>query len=1070
MPWHGIVAMMAAIGIFCAGCSLAGGRYVIVKPSGATFQEDHAAGELADYLAQITGRQTTVIDDSQAGQPAADESFFIVGPPERNMLAARLRAEGLLASVAEMPEHREAFIVLSDKTAGGSAVVLLAGRKPIGSLYAVYDYLETYCGVGFFQDGEQVPHMPDVPCRDLRRIEKPRFDNRMHFCWNAHEAIKKYHAFWWTLDEWKREFDWMAKRRMNMFRLDLWYYTHFIGDAYQQAFPEIGPEVQDPNGFLMLAGFPHDWVWPPDYRRELTRQLIDYGRSVGVRFIYCLDYAAVPLRFLKAHPDYQYMPGDVYGPSRQIDPRDPHAYEVEKRYLQTVVKIFGTDHYYMYTPYAEIDVGGGSPEKNLEMRIKAANGILKLIEEVDPQGVWVTDSWDMIDGRRWNKELVKTYLDSFPTDRMYLYNTAADVEMPPLSREHNWWHGKKWAFGVINALAGEDSLRGDPVELIGRIKEAAGQPNCTGVFMVPEMTHYNVMFWDLVTHLAWQPADVDFDKYLQDYCVRRYGSRFEQPMFEAWREVVLAVMHYRPYRGESYRIERMYHNYPWYHWTGKGIGNYLSTPLFDEDEPIRRQQTDDLRSEIPLLHEAIEKFLSISGRQKDNPVYTEDAVVLFRTYAGKCFNWEAYMAYSAFKAGDRKAFEQHRDRTMEIMGAIRDVLALCPSYSINKTIAEACSVPGSNKFVAEMVRQACLNWDYVTNDVYEQFEGQYIPRMQAYFGTLESKLDKGQNTVGFGEVAPLFGPIDAEYLKNGWSPKRQASGDPVDKVKNCLKMSCMKAPLASVEAAAKANLREKEAAMRIIQQTPKCFDFDVILRGEDSPAFRILLPEIINAVGMDRLAGTHMIPGTWSDEKDAMKGTVELGGRIRLDVEIKKGETEMFAKLKLTNLLDHDLSDVYLDVCTSVNHLPGAPGWCNRRFMGDLPLDRDVQGRTWFEKITPHSLFALTDKGWVPMHPNPDKPDADIVPKYSFVSSKTDNAVACAVQSPDGKTWFFQAWNTPCRYMTPCPGNACMHLEPLAARKLPAGKSAEISVVAGMFNGTREALADRISRFRKDGR
>ncbi len=244
----------------------------------------------------------------------------------------------------------------------------------------------------------------------------------------------------------------------------------------------------------------------------------------------------------------------------------------------------------------------------------------------------------------------------------------------------------------------------------------------------------------------------------------------------------------------------------------------------------------------------------------------------------------------------------------------------------------------------------------------------------------------------------------------------------------------------------------------------------MFLPGEDSPAFRLVLPEIINAVGMERLAGTHMIPGTWSEKKGVMQGTVELGGRIKLDIEIRKGKTEFFAKLRVTNLLDHDISDVYLDVCASVNHLPGAPGWCNRKFMGDLPLDRDVQGRAWFEKISPHSLFALTDKGWVPMHPNPDKPDADSVPKYSFVSSETDDAVACAVQSLDGKTWFYQAWNTPCRYMTPCPGNACMHLEPLVAKKLSAGGSAEICIISGMHTGTRDALADRISRFRKDGK
>lgn len=1069
--------LMTAIGVFCTGCADCSNqspeenlpdKCVIVVPSGATFLENRAAEELAEYMARITGRKTTVTADSKVDL-ADGKTFFIVGPPKRNSFAAKLLSEGLLSSASEMPEHEDAFVVLSDKAANGAAVILLAGRKPLGSLYAVYDYLETYCGVGFFQDGEHVPQMAQVPRDNLRRVERPRFDNRLHFCWNGHEAIKKYHSYWWSLDEWKREFDWMAKRRLNMIRIDLGYYTHFAGDAFEQAFPEIGPEVQQ-NGYFALAGFPHDWNWPPEYRREMLKKAMEYGRSLGIRFIYRMDYASVPQRFIKAHPEIKYMPADVYGPSRQIDPRDPNAAKIEKQYLQTIVKIFGTDNLYMYTPYVEIDVGGGSPEKNLEVRVAAANGILKLIRDVDPEGMWVTDTWDMIFRQRWNPKIIKTYLDSFPDDKLYLYNTSADVETPPLSKENDWWYGKKWAFGVLNAYAGEDFLRGDPVELIGRVKEASRQANCTGVFLIPEMTHYNIMFWDMVTHLAWDPSDVDYEKYLRGYCVRRYGSEFEAPTVEVWRKVTQAVLQYKPYRGEQFMINRMYVNYPWYRLLCRQMGNHVSAPMFDENKAIFDEQVEDLHEEIPLLQEALTEFMKLSDAQKDNDVYVEDAVVLLRTYASKCFNWETACAFKAFKAGDKKAFKTHRGRAMEILGIIRDVLALCPTYSANKTIAEASSVPGSNKFIPNMVRQACINWNYVMNDVYEQFDGQYIPRMKAYFNTLESQMERKVNTVSYANVAPLFPPIDNNYRDNGWSPEQPASGDPVDAVAAALEMPCLKACLVSIKTKVESNLKEKETTVRLIQQTPNCFDFDVVLAGEDSPAFRILLPEKIHATGMDSLLGTHMVPGKWSEKDGVMRGTVDFGKAIKLDVEIKKGKTEITAKFKLTNMLDRDITNVYVDVCTSLNHLPGAPGWCNRTFMGNLPLDRAIQGRTWFEKISPKNLFAITDKGWVPMHPNPDKPDANSVPLYSFVSSKTANAIACVAQSPDKKTWFYQAWSVPCRYMTPCPGNACMHLEPVVAEKIPAGGSAEIRVIAGMHTGSKESLVDKIKQFRKAGK
>jgi hypothetical protein len=453
---------------------------------------------------------------------------------------------------------------------------------------------------------------------------------------------------------------------------------------------------------------------------------------------------------------------------------------VEKKYLAKVIELFGTDHLYLYSPYCEIDVGGGSPEKNLQLRIEAAKGIIKLIQDVDPKSVWVADTWDMIDANRWNPQRIKTYLDAFPAERMYLYNTAADAETPPLAKENGWWQGKKWAFGVVNAFAGEDALRGDLAELTRRVKEAATGPNCTGLFMVPEMTHYNVMFWDLATHLAWQPAEVDVDKFLRDYCLRRYGEELQQPMAEVWQKVAQAVLRYKPYRGETFRIARMYRHYPWYHWTTKGMGNNESAPMFTETESILKEQTDDLRKEIPLLREAMDQFLALRDKQKPSAVYSEDAVVLFRTYAAKCFNWETSSAYYAFKAGDKAACGRHRERAMAILGQIRDVLALCPSYSINKTIAEAAAVPGSNKFIPQMIRQACINWEYVTNDVYEQFEGQYIPRMKAYFSVLQEKLTKRSANISYGEVAPRFGPIDANYEQNGWTPKETKTGDPLE--------------------------------------------------------------------------------------------------------------------------------------------------------------------------------------------------------------------------------------------------------------------------------------------------
>ncbi len=755
------------------------GKTFIVRPVDAQFPEEKAAQDLAKYLKQMTGATASLVGPDAVTELAADCTYILIGPPGRNSLTARLVSGGCLAAMKKMPQNEDGFVIANEKI-GRARVLALAGARPIASLYAAYEYLER-SGVGFFQDGEYVPRVKKMPVCNL--VTAPRFKNRLHTAWIAHNSIKKYFSHYWTLDEWKREFDWMAKRHMNMCSgMNLCYYNRFAGDAFMQAFPEIGPEPYD-RMYPRMGGWTVEVGWPPEKQREQTQKMLEYGRSVGVRFIYGMDYATVPFRFKDIHPEYKYMPGNQYGESRQIDPHDPGAYEVEKRYLTKIIELFGTDHYYMYSPYGEIDVGGGDPEKNLEMRITACKSIMKLIADVDPEGIWVTDSWDMISKRRWNQERVERYIKSFPNKGVYFYETAADIAEPKMYKTYDGWYGKEWAFGLLHSFAGEDALHGDPADLVERLQEAADYPNCTGVFMVPEMTHHNIMFWDLATHLAWQPKEIRFDEFVKNYVSRRYGQENVKAMLPAWEKIIRAVYWYKD-RPTDYVLMRMCSpHFPWYQWTGNwdGNNNLISCPFFPKCEANFYEQMADFNRELPLLRDALGIMLKQKAKLKKNPLYVEDLVVVFRALAGKTFNQQAGLAYLAWKAMDMQAFKAARPKAMKIMTWIQDVLSVIPSYSINRTIAEARSVKGSNKLIPEMIRNNSINGDYINQDVYEQFPGQYIPRMTAYFDLLEKKIAEKDKHLEYAELQPVFKKIDDRYRMKGWSgPVKK--GDPVEKV------------------------------------------------------------------------------------------------------------------------------------------------------------------------------------------------------------------------------------------------------------------------------------------------
>ena len=246
--------------------------------------------------------------------------------------------------------------------------------------------------------------------------------------------------------------------------------------------------------------------------------------------------------------------------------------------------------------------------------------------------------------------------------------------------------------------------------------------------------------------------------------------------------------------------------------------------------------------------------------------------------------------------------------------------------------------------------------------------------------------------------------------------------------------------------------------MQIIQQTPKCSDFDVTPDGMPGPAFRVLLPEWIQGKGIRHKGLFHIVPGIWSKTSHGLHGVFSVDRQLELAVGVEPHGTAVLVTLGVRNIGDIELRDLWADVCTSLNHLPGNPGWSNAAYLGDAKLDRSEQGRYWYNTVTPRRLQAFTARGWIPMHPAPDAPDADMSPMYRFDPSKAADAFACAVESPDGSEFCFQAWDTPCRYCTPCSGNACMHLKPFLTDFMKPRTSATIRGMIGIHRGNRAGL------------
>lgn len=146
----------------------------IIRGTDKSPQYNNAVNELARYLCIMSGTKVAVNDFSL--EP--DSNSIIVGNPEENPFTKKLVDEGILK--LDIPSgNGDGFVIRSSKV-DGKKYIILAGETGTSTLYAVYDYLERFCKLGFFMDGDYVPKTESIPFYGVDFASKPRFEWR-HF-------------------------------------------------------------------------------------------------------------------------------------------------------------------------------------------------------------------------------------------------------------------------------------------------------------------------------------------------------------------------------------------------------------------------------------------------------------------------------------------------------------------------------------------------------------------------------------------------------------------------------------------------------------------------------------------------------------------------------------------------------------------------------------------------------------------------------------------------------------------------------------------------------------------------
>ena len=710
--------------------------------------EQHAAGEFAKYVEQITGAEVPATPKGVC-RVNRGKALALVG----SAAAAELATKDVSLAAGDLGE--EGFLIRSIRQ-GDQRYLVLLGGGPRGTLYAVYHYLERFCRVGFFADGEHIPKLTEIPVEGINVVQKPRWPVRQYM------MDCEYSSYWWDWGEWKREVDWAAKHRFNVLS------SNFDFTAtWRKVWKRFGVDVPATSlsgpPFHPWAGW-HCWAIKPPYpeqfqefQAELAEKFTRYGRGLGMKM--APDFRGflgqVPREFHDAYRDrarFIRVPWGSLGfePGIFIHPDDPLYTQVCRAYAEEMMKRYGTDHLWASHGFLEMWPGKDAQE-TLAIETASARKNLEAIRAVDPKAVLFGSSWAFTQRR--DKPAARAYLGAMPDDVFQVWELPS-IGLTTQYRDMDYYWGKRWLLGFLYAYGGTTMLQGDLAHLIQSVQAAAADPkaaNCLGICVEPEALRHNYIVFDLLARLGWNPSDVELDAFLRDYAERRYGKAAAPKMTDCLRQLVESVY------GDYY---------------GRGVvcPLYMLRITSTHLNPERPYGVRSAKRCLPHLQRALETALEESPRLGDSPLYQHDLIDIARQYLSDTFNLHVALLVRAFHARDKAAFERQARILREILVSQEKLLSSSDYYCLAPLLAKAKALPHAPKDYDQRVRDILTVWggkipDYAHRDYYELVRFYYRKRFDAFLQHARQRFGSGASMAGDRELATIYHAIEQSWVK-----------------------------------------------------------------------------------------------------------------------------------------------------------------------------------------------------------------------------------------------------------------------------------------------------------------
>lgn len=581
-----LISMMISISmIACSGSMSAPShdQVSILTDVGSPWIVSHASNELASYLSKIKPESEfsigTKLDSPQARN--ANVLFVIAVSGKSPILDTVIKDTGWTPSKKAM-KTAESFVIRCLKL-GSQPVVVIIGSDGKGALNGVYHYIEHVCGAGFFPDGEQIPRLAKLPITNIDIVEAPRFKYRANLPLNWGIGLRDYFCRMWTLEDWQKHIDWMAKKKLNVLTLYIEAVDKFWGDTFVDAFPEV-----------KQVGYPlkdDTRMYPPDYRTKLMKQVYAYARERGIRFEPVFFWGAVEQSFKLAHPELKYVKGTYASDNWYISAEQPECAKTMEKLWRAFIKEFGTDHLYRLDLIMESAPTGMDSR---EMYRQARSVIRKLDPKAEVISHWNyawTGGMASCTFQESAQDIAQSKDDVTVEDWVDMQSTIQDA-----SKVLDDANVKRWISVYWNTGWDVDKYLGLNDQLIALVHREGSNPHYTGMYAASGdlATTLNPFRADMMCEMSWRPERVQSAlSFSRDYALRRHGSVAgrDQGVLDSYKKMLEGTEAYMRKDWLEVKGQPLAGNYGW-----------LPANLWT---PMNRVVSSDTRDSIKLFDEAL---------------------------------------------------------------------------------------------------------------------------------------------------------------------------------------------------------------------------------------------------------------------------------------------------------------------------------------------------------------------------------------------------------------------------------------------------------------------------------